>query len=739
MKKVILLILAFNYHALFSQSKINYENLAKASESWGLIKYFHPDRPGPAFDSAFAANVPAMLEATDEKQWREILGTWLRVLKDPATQLVPPEDGQSSQENLDSYFTPDGTLVVKITGFKVFDDYFKMMDFTRTIGEQLTHATNGVIFDLRQPSRLPPEYEGYLNFYFESISNTLAAEVVPQYKSIYYSGFKPERGNSSGGYTISEVIRNSIQAGNFHHLKQKAVWIVNDYSELPDAALSQQASGAGLIIGRSSNISNLAPISTTFKLSNSLLIKFKTAELVMPNGITPTADILYSESENPIDIAKKLIHENRQRNSESPKAIKGASIATTNRAYPSNKFPSVGYRVLAAAKMFYVIETFFPYYNFMDKNWRSVFLESLPDFIHAKDEIAYGLTVARMYANINDSHGYMSGNKAIDQMRGAPAPFLVDYIEDKVVVTEFRSDSICKASKINVGDIILKINGTNVEERMNKYSSYFAYSTKASIAQRAAWSSVRGPESQEGVFTFQDKGGKQRDVKITWTAAYNKNFHLNYKLDTIALLNDRVGYADLTRMTREQTDAMFERFKNTKAIIFDMRGYPNGTAWSIAPRLTDKTDLPVALIRRPEVLSPNIAKGEMLSNKSYTEFKQTIPKSDNWKYEGKTVMLIDHNAISQSEHSGLFFESVNGTTFIGSPTVGANGDVTNFEIPGGIYLNFSGQGIWHADGRQLQRVGLQPHVPVKPTIKGIRAGKDEVLDKALEWVNKNVK
>ena len=26
----------------------------------------------------------------------------------------------------------------------------------------------------------------------------------------------------------------------------------------------------------------------------------------------------------------------------------------------------------------------------------------------------------------------------------------------------------------------------------------------------------------------------------------------------------------------------------TPALIFDMRGYPNGTAWAIAPRLTSK-------------------------------------------------------------------------------------------------------------------------------------------------------
>ena len=83
-------------------------------------------------------------------------------------------------------------------------------------------------------------------------------------------------------------------------------------------------------------------------------------------------------------------------------------------------------------------------------------------------------------------------------------------------------------------------------------------------------------------------------------------------------------------------------------------------------------------------------------------------------------MMIDKHAISQSEHTGLFFEAANGTTFIGSPTMGANGDVTVLTLPGGHAISFGGHDVRHADGRQLQRVGLVPHIEGRPTIKGIQ-------------------
>jgi hypothetical protein len=76
-------------------------------------------------------------------------------------------------------------------------------------------------------------------------------------------------------------------------------------------------------------------------------------------------------------------------------------------------------------------------------------------------------------------------------------------------------------------------------------------------------------------------------------------------------------------------------------------------------------------------------------------------------------------------------------TFVGSPTNGANGDVTSTVLPGGIVVNFTGHDVRHADGRQLQRVGIQPHIHVEPTIEGIQQGRDEVLEAALSFLGEN--
>jgi len=56
-------------------------------------------------------------------------------------------------------------------------------------------------------------------------------------------------------------------------------------------------------------------------------------------------------------------------------------------------------------------------------------------------------------------------------------------------------------------------------------------------------------------------------------------------------------------------------------------------------------------------------------------------------------------------------------------------------MPGGITITFSGHDVRHADGRQLQRKGIQPDIRVEPTIEGLVAGKDEVLEAAITFLS----
>ena len=159
-----------------------------------------------------------------------------------------------------------------------------------------------------------------------------------------------------------------------------------------------------------------------------------------------------------------------------------------------------------------------------------------------------------------------------------------------------------------------------------------------------------------------------------------------------------------------------------------MRGYPSSGARAFIPRLArPKT--------RPTVIG-GVPRYEGSSGFSLEEQLWVDPESPPAeRYAGTVVVLVDGNAQSAAEHICALIKSVAAVTFVGSRTSGANGGVTRTILPGGIVVNFTGQSVRHADGSQLQRIGIAPDVEARPTLRGIRDGRDDVLQRALEFLS----
>nr|WP_262921300.1 S41 family peptidase [Maribellus maritimus] len=127
-------------------------------------------------------------------------------------------------------------------------------------------------------------------------------------------------------------------------------------------------------------------------------------------------------------------------------------------------------------------------------------------------------------------------------------------------------------------------------------------------------------------------------------------------------------------------------------------------------------------------LSNNTGNRDSLKN-----FEQ--PTSENY-FQGKLIVIVNEATISLAEYTAMALRAGDNTTIIGSQTQGADGDVSLIPLPGGIKAGFSGIGIYYPDGKETQRIGIVPDIEVKPTIQGIREGRDELLEKAIELILK---
>ena len=204
---------------------------------------------------------------------------------------------------------------------------------------------------------------------------------------------------------------------------------------------------------------------------------------------------------------------------------------------------------------------------------------------------------------------------------------------------------------------------------------------------------------------------------------------------TFYFLTKDIGYADLTSpLSPEQIDSMFNLFRNTKAIVFEDRGYPHfwdNEAWY--GRLYKNKNVNVALFSFNTPEFPNTNQGTQVDIQNA---KVWVDQSSDtgWVYKGKIVILINESAQSAAEHVPLILKTMSNATFIGSPTAGADAWTTSFIIPGNLTLFFSGGEGMYPDGRRIMQLGLQPDILVRPTIKGIQAGKDEVLERAIKFI-----
>lgn len=713
------------------------DRLFKTGQLWGHIKYFHPylQYKTIPFDSAYAAAVPKFIDAQTNGDFLNALNEWLSVLNDPITnaessakQVEKPFQATYRTQNKVGIFTLSGDVT----------DWQTVLAKMESVMDSVENA-NALILDCRglnQDMGWLLEYSGLQNKLFKSSITGLG-----QY-SVAHSGFVPEIGSSSGGYqTYFKTFAPTTLTGRAQK-DLPTVFIASTKTAIPNVIWAMQKAGKAAII--SDDVLSDKNNGIAYELTEGVQVNMRLNETL--TGSTAANWVINKgKTEDLVQKAMEII----EKNAFVPqKATVNMSVDLVEKKpnYPQGRYPSLGYRALSVAKVYSVINYFFPNKKFMSGDWDSIVKLHIAPIVMAKDSAEYQLAVNVLYAHIQDGHGYIGGSGAMLNkilMGGADRTAVTgEVVEGQYIITKIISDSISKLKGIEKGDIILKRDGKNIADWVNKIKKHKAHSNDVTGTNYASYSICLGAEDTEGVFTIQKKDGTVKDVRLPFSKKLTKaNANMSSSRANEAVLRfltPSIGYADLDRLESSAVDSMFEMFKNTKAIVFDMRGYPQGTAWTIAPRLTNKKNVGAAKFTRLELDYPKIVSegNDLGGTETWTTFIQNIPNpsADKKTYLGKTVMLINAETQSQAEHTGLFFRAANGTQFIGSQTAGANGDVTNFTIPGNLTLSFSGQTVWFPNGKQLQRTGLEPDIEVRPTIKGLQAGKDEVLERAVKYL-----
>ena len=167
-------------------------------------------------------------------------------------------------------------------------------------------------------------------------------------------------------------------------------------------------------------------------------------------------------------------------------------------------------------------------------------------------------------------------------------------------------------------------------------------------------------------------------------------------------------------------------FKDARGIVIDIRNYPSTFVPFALGSYFVASTTPFVKFTTGSISNP----GEFTFGPPIN-----IPKGDK-TFNGKLVILLNEKSQSQAEYTAMAFRAGKNTTIIGSVTAGADGNVSSIYLPGNLRTMISGIGVFYPDGKKTQRVGIIPDIIIKPTIAGIKTGKDEVLLAAIEFINR---
>ena len=381
-------------------------------------------------------------------------------------------------------------------------------------------------------------------------------------------------------------------------------------------------------------------------------------------------------------------------------------------------------RLLTLFRYWNIIEYFFPYKYQIDANWDDVLIEMIPKFFNSNSENEFHLAMLELVVSIDDSHAGFVSNETNKYFGYYWIPADFKLINGNAVITKFYNDSLAKADDLRIGDVITKVNNQEVEKIFNQNEKYINGSNLARKSNNAYYTIFNG--SSDSVNIEFMRGDKTYNKTIKRYKFKEFGYERQKETEKFKILNESIGYVNMGILEKQDVSEAMEKLKNTKAIVFDIRNYPKGTGYAIA---------------------------EYISSKQNDFFKVTYPDLDYpgkfiWrngtqcgingelKYKGKVIILVNETSQSHAEFTAMILQTGDNAITIGSQTSGADGNVDKFEMVGGYKTMITGIGIFYPDETETQRKGIKIDIEVKPTIQGIIDGKDEVLERAIEYANR---
>ena len=391
--------------------------------------------------------------------------------------------------------------------------------------------------------------------------------------------------------------------------------------------------------------------------------------------------------------------------------------------YPTPQMDS-GLNLLLLFRLWNVIEYYAPYRAVTLHPWNEVLSTYIPLMGVETDGRRFARLYMRLIRELNDGHAYAPVEMLFGQRMLPVWPLQA---EGRLFVG-YSGDSLLER-----GDEVVAIDGEPISERLELLREYASRSNEASLRKALRFYGLRTRRDTAEV--VRCRAGACDTLRVA-TVPYGSVSPLYDPAQLVQppfrLLADSVGYIYAGTFSREHLAEVVQTLPRTRALIIDLRTYPlnvDGALIALAGQSL-RTEPVVAwqTLHQTLALPGLFFRQEQWLDNGFEEGAARCTEP----YKGRVILLVDEITQSNPEFQAMALQRCPQTLTIGSPTSGADGDIVSLPLPGGLMTYFSGIGIFYPDGTPTQTVGVRLDVEVDDTVESLQAGRDLVLEKALE-------
>ncbi len=462
-----------------------------------------------------------------------------------------------------------------------------------------------------------------------------------------------------------------------------------------------------------------------------------------PNGLylAPNLEWISDESLLGHDLSQALQNVYRNRTPGSSQfyvsVVPGAGNPSFDHelAYYTSPYPDAGYRLLALFRFWNIVRYFYPNRDIMSDDpanqpdyWNNVLAEFIPRIGLSPGITDYQQQLMQFIARIHDTHANLwTSISSRPPIGPCQLPVDVRFVEGKALVLRYNSPSAGPASGLMPGDVIDQLDGVPVSDLVNQWRPIYADSNDAARLRDMSNFLTRGKCGAADVVVL--RGADSASIQSARVDSNTLDFSRTNVHDlpgnaAFMKLADDIAYVKMSWARAADSASYIQSAAGTKGLIIDIRNYPSDFVVFTLGRLLVSAPTSFARFTSVDPSNPGAI--------GWADMVSLTPQEPH--YSGKVVILVDEITQSSAEYHSMGFRTAPGATVIGSTTAGADGNVSAVVLPGGYGSYISGLGVFYPDKRPTQRVGIIPDIVVTPTIEGIRAGRDELIEEAVRQI-----